>query len=1497
MTEEENSVPYEPESQEASHEIRELARQLTQASLASFRSHKSSIKDDGYNPFTNHDDPSLDPDSPDFDSVKWRKYIFGLKDKESDRYPILTAGLSFKHLGAYGYGSAVDFQKTAINVWEIFAEKFHLSKQKKIQILKDFSGLINKGETCVVLGRPGSGCSTFLRAIGCDSRGFKLDEESLMNYQGIPREEFQKFFRGEVLYMAETDVHFPELTVGQTLLFAALARTPHNRLFGVSRAEYAQHIRDVTMATFGLSHTIDTKVGNEYIRGVSGGERKRVSISEAYLRDAVVQCWDNSTRGLDAATALEFCKSLKVCADTAGTTILVSLYQASQDAYDSFNKVTVLYKGRQIYFGKTGDAKQFFIDMGFECPERQTTGDFLTSLTSPSERRARSGFEDKVPRTPDEFAERWKSSNEYAQLLKEIDEFNEKYPIGSSLQEFHHKRKAAQASHMSWKSPYTISFLMQIRLNMTRSYERLIGNPSMTFVTVFGNTALGFIGSSIFYNMSQTTDSFYHRGATLFFATLLNAFMSALEILMLFKQRPIVEKQQKYAFCHPSTESLASLIVDLPSKFVTSIGFNFPLYFIANLRREAGAFFTYWLFSFITFLTMTMIFRTIASSFKSYEKAMVPASLILIALVIYSGFVIPVSYMHGWARWINYIDPVAYAFESMMVNEFRNRVFSCLPNMVPRGGPYSEVRNYSPYLSTCGVLGAEFGTDYVQGSRYIADSFKFYTAHLWRNLGIMFGFLIFFLCTHLLFAEYLSMEHSKGEVLVFKKGHIPKELGLYSDAKDVESGDVNLSSDDLFNEKDQDHNVKIQEQTGLFQWKDVCYDVRLKNGDMRRLLDHVDGYVKPKTLTALMGASGAGKTTLLDVLADRKDVGVVSGDMLVNGSQRDASFQRKTGYVQQLDLHLASSTVRESLRFSAVLRQPAHISLKEKYEYVEEIIELLEMGPYSEAVVGVEGVGLNVEQRKRLTIGVELSAKPELLLFLDEPTSGLDSQTAWAICKLMRKLANSGQAILCTIHQPSALLFQQFDRLLFLQRGGQTVYYGDIGPQSRTLIDYFVKNGAPECPTEANPAEWMLSVIGAAPGSHTNIDWFKVWTESPEREEARKEIDRLTQDATQKVNEKSSQPAVDTSKHKGPHDQSLKSSYAASITTQLRYVTIRSWLQVWRNPNYVWSKIIMSTVSPLFIGFSFFKASNDQQGLQNQMYAFFMLLTMFIHIVQQVMPTFVVQRDLYEVRERPSKTYSWVAFITSNMLVDIPWQILCCTIAYFCFYYPVGLWRNAEYTDSVHERGALFFMILLAFHLFTSSFSFMIISGVELPETGANIAILLFTLTLLMCGVLASPDAMPGFWIFLYRLSPFTYIVGGLLIAAVSSTPVSCKPEQIVPIGAPPNMTCGEYLDPFISVAGGAVYNPSQQGGGLTEATLCQYCQLSESNFYLDSVQVHHSDGWRNFGLLVVYCAFNWSMAYVIYWIFRLPHKSGIFLWLNPARWAKAFGRGKPQKS
>lgn len=535
------------------------------------------------------------------------------------------------------------------------------------------------------------------------------------------------------------------------------------------------------------------------------------------------------------------------------------------------------------------------------------------------------------------------------------------------------------------------------------------------------------------------------------------------QVVTLYAQRPIVEKQARYAFYHPSAEAFASMLTDMPFKVSNTILFNLPLYFLTNLRREPSAYFFFILTAFLTTMAMSMIFRTIASASRTLTGAMAPVALFILGVTIFTGFTIPKRYMLGWYKWITYINPVSYCFESLMINEFSNRNFTCSTH-VPSGPGYAS----DGLGAVCSAVGSTPGSDFVNGDAYINSAFQYYASNKWRNIGILIAFIIGVMFVYLIFAETVSEKKSKGEVLVFRRGHTPKGL-LKASSNDEEAGTDNTER--VFKSDKAQHVAEIiQKQTAVFSWRDVCYDIKIKNKP-RRILDHVDGWVKPGTLTGLMGVSGAGKTTLLDVLATRTTMGVITGEMLVDGRQRDQSFQRRTGYVQQQDLHLSTTTVRESLNFSAILRQPGHISREEKLAYVDEVINLLDMEEYADAVVGVPGEGLNVEQRKRLTIGVELAAKPQLLLFLDEPTSGLDSQTSWVICDLLEKLTRNGQAILCTIHQPSAMLFQRFDRLLFLQKGGQTVYFGEVGENAHVLTKYFERNGGHPCPKGANPGK------------------------------------------------------------------------------------------------------------------------------------------------------------------------------------------------------------------------------------------------------------------------------------------------------------------------------------------------------------------------------------------------------------------------------------------
>jgi ATP-binding cassette subfamily G (WHITE) protein 2 (PDR) len=1426
--------------------------------LARSYSHASGVASG--NPFSAPEDSPLNPNGPNFSGREWAKAMVEMiASSNNGKADFRSTGVCFQNMNVFGFGTATDYQKDVANVWLRLAGMasgaFGNGGKQRIDILRQFDGLVHKGEMLVVLGPPGSGCSTFLKTIAGEMNGIYVDPETYFNYQGISAKEMHSHHRGEAIYTAEVDVHFPQLTVGDTLTFAARARQPRNLPGGLNSKEFAGHLRDVVMAMFGISHTVNTVVGNEFIRGVSGGERKRVTISEAALSGAPLQCWDNSTRGLDSANAIEFCKTLRLQTELFGSTACVSIYQSPQSAYDLFDKAVVLYEGRQIFFGRADQARQYFINLGFECPPRQTTPDFLTSMTSSLERIVRPGFEGKAPRTPDEFATAWKNSAEYKALQVEIEEYKTAHPIGGpDADAFRAAKHAQQAKGQRSKSPFTLSFSQQVKLCLWRGFRRLAGDPSLTIGALIGNFGMALIIGSVFYNLDNSSSSFFQRGALIFFACLMNAFSSALEILTLYSQRPIVEKHSRYALYHPSAEAVASMLCDMPYKLTNAVTFNLTIYFMTNLRREPGPFFFFVLFTFATTMVMSMIFRSIASASRTLFQALVPAALLILDLVIFTGFVIPPRYMLGWCRWLNYIDPLAYSFESLIVNEFHNRQFTC-NQYVPAPIPDTKYASVSGDQTVCTAVGAVPGQSYVLGQDYYQSAFNYRWDHRWRNLGIVIAFTIFFLGFYMVATEFVSEKKSKGEVLVYRRGHKPAAAAHAEKKHDPEAAMANIGpvvTAERSRGQGKDGGM-LQEQTSIFQWHDVCYDIKIK-GEARRILDNVDGWVKPGTLTALMGVSGAGKTTLLDCLADRINMGVITGEMLVDGKPRDMSFQRKTGYVQQQDLHLQTSTVREALNFSALLRQPAHVPKAEKLAYVDEVIKLLDMSEYADAVVGVPGEGLNVEQRKRLTIGVELAAKPPLLLFVDEPTSGLDSQTSWAILDLLEKLTQAGQAVLCTIHQPSAMLFQRFDRLLFLAKGGKTVYFGEIGENSKTLTNYFVRNGGHPCPAEANPAEWMLEVIGAAPGSHSDIDWFQTWRESGEYKDVQTELENI-----KRQQEGVSVATID-------EDPGSYREFAAPYMQQLKENLYRVFQQYWRTPVYIYSKTALCTLVSLFIGFIFYRAPNSIQGLQNQMFAIFNLYTIFGQIVQQSMPQFVIQRSLYEARERPSKVYSWKIFMLSQIIVELPWNALMAVIMYFCWYYPVGLYRNCP-PEELTERGALMFLYLFMFMIFTGTFSTFIIAGFETAENGGNIANLMFTLCLIFCGVLASPSSFPRFWIFMYRLSPFAYLVDGMLSTAIANTDVECADNEILTIQPFSNETCGEYLREYMALAKGRLENP--------EATSdCHYCPLATTNDYLASVNSDYSHRWRNFGILWAYVLFNIVAALALYWLVRMPKKA-----------------------
>lgn len=173
------------------------------------------------------------------------------------------------------------------------------------------------------------------------------------------------------------------------------------------------------------------------------------------------------------------------------------------------------------------------------------------------------------------------------------------------------------------------------------------------------------------------------------------------------------------------SEAIASTICDLPSKIFSTLAFNVPIYFMVGLRSGADHFFIFLLFGFTCTLSMSMILRTIAQTSRSIHQALTPAAILILALVIYTGFVLPTREMQGWLRWINYLNPIAYAYESLVANELGARRLDCL-QFVPA---YPDLDSNQ---RACAVPGAAPGADFIDGTFYIDANYGYRKSHIWR---------------------------------------------------------------------------------------------------------------------------------------------------------------------------------------------------------------------------------------------------------------------------------------------------------------------------------------------------------------------------------------------------------------------------------------------------------------------------------------------------------------------------------------------------------------------------------------------------------------------------------------------------------------------------------------------------------------------------------------------------------------------------------------------
>ncbi|KAF2140140.1 uncharacterized protein K452DRAFT_230612 [Aplosporella prunicola CBS 121167] len=1407
--------------QKAENEFQELNRELTKLTHHSKRTgtHKTPIVDEEKAPSSE----GSDSEPFDLESV-----LRGHKGEDEE------AGIKPKQIGVYwdgltvsGIGGVKNYVKTFPQAFTSFFNVYETGKNllgvgksgQEFDILKDFKGVAKPGEMVLVLGRPGSGCTTCLKVLANQRFGYTKVDGTVL-YGPFDNETFEKRYRGEAVYNEEDDVHHPTLTVGQTLEFALDTKVPGTRPGGLSRHAFKERVIDMLLKMFNIEHTKNTIVGNPFVRGVSGGERKRVSIAEMMITNASVCSWDNSTRGLDASTALDYAKSLRILTDIHQVTTFVSLYQASESIYKVFDKVMVIDSGRQVYYGPAQEARAYFENLGFLEKPRQTTPDYLTGCTDPFERDFKAGRSEKdVPSNPEALAEAFKNSDVAARLNHEMTQYRQQ--IQDEKQVYDDFQTAVHQSkrHASKRSVYTIPFYLQVWALMRRQFALKWQDRFSLVVSWLTSIIVAILLGTVWLDLPQTSAGAFTRGGLLFISLLFNAFQAFSELASTMMGRPIVNKHRAYTFHRPSALWIAQIIVDTAFATAQIFVFSVMVYFMCGLVRDPGAFFTFVLMIVSGYLSMTLFFRTVGCMCPDFDVAIRLAGTIITLFVLTCGYLIQPQSEQVWLKWIFWINALGLGFSSLMMNEFKRLDITCTSeSLIP---PYGEIEHQS-----CTLAGSTPGSAIISGKDYITAAFSYHPEKLWRNWGIMIVLIVGFLGANAFLGEHIKWGAGGKTVTFFAK----------------ENAELKKLNEDLKQKKERKNRKETEEEgeglkinsKAVLTWEDLCYDVPMPGGSGQlRLLNNIYGYVKPGQLTALMGASGAGKTTLLDVLASRKNIGVISGDKLIDGKVPGIAFQRGTAYAEQLDVHEPAQTVREALRFSADLRQPFHVPQAEKYAYVEEVISLLEMEDIADAIIGDPESGLAVEQRKRVTIGVELAAKPELLLFLDEPTSGLDSQSAWNIVRFLKKLAAAGQAILCTIHQPNSALFESFDRLLLLQRGGRCVYFGDIGEDACVLLDYFHRRGA-DCPPDLNPAEWMLDAIGAGQAPRIgDRDWADIWADSPELAATKEEIVRMKNERTAENN---------------AGQELMQTEFATPLWYQIKKVNARTQLCFWRTPNYGFTRLFNHVILALLTGLAFLQLDDSRSSLQYRIFVIFQVTVLPALILAQVEPKYAMAR-MVSAREQASKAYRQFPFALAQVLAEMPYSVLCAVF----FFLPIYYIPNFQYASD--RAGYQFFMILIC-EVFSVTLGQLIAAITPTPFIAALVNPFIIIIFALFCGVTIPQPQIPNGWRWLYQLDPFTRLIGGMVVTELHDREVTCSTGELNTFTAPLGQTCGEYMSAFFASSGpGYIVDNSTSN--------CEYCAYKVGDEFYSPLGYDFVNRWRDLGIFIAFIGSNLLLLFL----------------------------------
>lgn len=1287
------------------------------------------------------------------------------------------------------------------------------SQKVTLKVLQNLRGVLLPGRLTLLLGPPGSGKSTFLKALsGRVERTRTSILKGRVTYNGDTAESHRFSLPKVVAFVPQEDCHASTLTVQETVQFAFdcmngpqpktvaprlrsslpsdsdlaknLMAHEHGQLHPFSSSSSSpiptkKKLDKVaqTLQVLGLTRCQHTIVGNALLRGISGGEKKRLTTAEMTGGQVNVLLMDSISTGLDSAATFDICKTLSVCTRALQANIVVCLLQPPPEVFGLFDDVILMDSGQIVYQGPRDQVLEHFECLGFRCPPRKDVADFLVEVTTPmgadyiipASQRYAAGIPDP-PSTTDEFVRAFQQTEIYEGMIDNLESPPSFTPWL--------KRQRHEFSNGWFRSTW---LCLQRQAKIT-GRDRVFLRGRVVQVCL-----MGVMAGTLFYQLDAHDWS--DKVCMLFFSLMFIALGNLATIPTVMEQRSVFYKQRDSGFFPTSSAVVAQMLVQIPIQLVETVIFTALAYFLSGLSRaDHGSFYlTYVLVAFSTALAIGQVFRLVVHLVPSLAQAQPICSLFILLFVVFSGLTIKGEDVPFYWTWLYWINPLAWGLRALAINEFSSPTYGqhiIYPPPIPKAVPCDPHRP-DDLLRYAKLPGAGTYQCLSEGEIYLMN-LGFKTTREWIVYGVLYllalwgGMLLLtMLAMHFVRwtgrstvplppaatagkEEEEEKEEEEGEK---EKAAAGEPTAMVSGAGGdsfsykllVNSG----SGGDDAQRKGLASSANLSFMPVTLVFKHIWYSVELpkpRGGGKERveLVKGVSGYAKPGTMTALMGSSGAGKTTLLDVLAGRKTTGCIIGEILVNGFPKEQrTFSRVVGYVEQLDVHSPHSTVREALLFSATLRLAhEHVTEAQRLVFVEEMLVLLELEGIADRVIGEDAdSGLLMGERKRVTIGVELVANPSVL-FLDEPTTGLDARAALGVMRTVKKIAASGRSVLCTIHQPSCAIFEMFDMLLLLRHGGYTVYFGPLGEQSSHLLYYLEATpGVQPMRDGVNPANWMLECIGAGiePAAQA-LDFAEYYR------------DHALARRNEELCEALSCPASDTQL-----PISFETRYAAPLPVQLRACMLKAVTNYWRSPNYNFTRMFISVLVAVVFGSVFhdkrYDTETDIIGRVGLMY----LSTSFVGIVNMmsVMPVMAKERAAF-YREQASSMYSVLAYGVSYGLVELPYIFVSTGLFINVFYWFIGL-SSDPFSKFVFYW--IYFALYIVCLVFIGQFLICLLPNQQTAQVaGASIAAMMN----LFGGYLCTPKTITPFWKFVYYLVPSHYMLEGLVMSQFEgdATPV-----------------------------------------------------------------------------------------------------------------------------